>query len=245
MNGIRNDTRSGSSKRYWLLWLGLLVPLIALLVFPASYRVTRMASLALAFVVWFGLIGLVWRKRWLRLVLITVTLVVAGFLSLPSHAKLSTGELRTEYLAGLQKFEGVSYYWGGESSRGIDCSGLIRRGLIDSLLKQGIATLDPGLVRRAIGLWWNDCTAMALGDGHKGLTIPVKETPNLNAMEYGGLLPGDLAVTKSGAHILAYLGDNRWIQADPGAGKVIVVTAPSENEWFRVPLKIVRWTELQ
>lgn len=54
--------------------------------------------------------------------------------------------------------------------------------------------------------------------------------------------PGDLAVTSNGIHIMAYLGDNRWIEADPGIRRVITVTVPAnENNWFRIPVNIVRW----
>jgi cell wall-associated NlpC family hydrolase len=170
----------------------------------------------------------------------------AGFLALPSRAQPSTEFLRRDYLAGLQRYEGVTYYWGGETSRGIDCSGLIRRGLIDALLRRGVRTLDPGLVRRAISLWWHDCTASALGDQHRGLTLRVLDTPSVNALDHSKVLPGDLAVTRNGIHIMAYLGNNRWIEADPGAGRVITVTAPSaDNSWFETPMNIVRWSILQ
>jgi hypothetical protein len=60
------------------------------------------------------------------------------------------------------------------------------------------------------------------------------------------VLPGDLAVTRSGVHIMAYLGNKRWIEADPAAGSVITITAPSaNNSWFHTPMNIVRWGILQ
>jgi hypothetical protein len=55
---------------------------------------------------------------------------------------------------------------------------------------------------------------------------------------------GDLAVAAHGLHILAYLGDGRWIQADPNAGKVIIEAVPSKNSWMQGPVKIVRWRVL-
>jgi hypothetical protein len=49
----------------------------------------------------------------------------------------------------------------------------------------------------------------------------------------------------SGVHILAYLGDNHWIEADPTAHKVLIVQVPeSNNAWFNVPVRIVRWRTL-
>jgi hypothetical protein len=235
-----------TTRVQWLLWFAALGFLIALALFPVSYRVTRLASLGLAFVVWFGFIALLWRQRVLRFALLGLTLLVASFLALPSRTVPPTEILRTDYLAGLQRYEGVSYYWGGETSRGIDCSGLIRRGLIDALFRRGIRTFDSGLVRRAIGLWWHDCTASALGDQHRNLTVRVLDTPSVNVLDHSKILPGDLAVTRSGIHVMAYLGNNRWIEADPGAGSVITVTAPSaDNSWFQTPMNIVRWSILQ
>ncbi|MEA3209623.1 MAG: hypothetical protein QOE70_2680 [Chthoniobacter sp.] len=235
-----------STRGRWLLWLAGLGFFVALALFPVSYRITRLAGLALAFGVWFGFIALVWRQRVLRFALVGVTLLVAGFLVLPARGRPPAEVLRGDYLAGLQRYEGVTYYWGGETGRGIDCSGLIRRGLIDALFCRGLRTAEAGLVRRAISLWWDDCSASALGDGHRGLTARVLETPSVNALDHSRIVPGDLAVTTSGIHIMAYLGDNRWIEADPGVGRVITVTAPSaDNPWFEGPMHIVRWSILQ
>ena len=230
----------------WALWFVGLGFLVTLAILPVSSRVTRFTGLALAFGVWFAFITLVWRQRLLRSALLGVTLLAAGFLTLPARTKQPTEILRADYLAGLQRYQGVAYYWGGETSRGIDCSGLVRRGLIDALFQRGIRSLDAGLVRRAISLWWHDCTASALGDQHRSLTMRVLDTPSLNALDHSQVLPGDLAVTRSGIHILAHVGNNRWIEADPGVGSVITVTAPStDNSWFQTPMNIVRWSILQ
>jgi hypothetical protein len=43
---------------------------------------------------------------------------------------------------------------------------------------------------------------------------------------------------------MAYLGDLQWIEADPEAGKVIILAAPSQNSWFDSPMRIVRWKVL-
>ena len=236
----------GANMRNWLLWLAAFGFLVALALFPVSSRMTRVASLVLTFVVWFGLIALLWRRRALRFGLLGITLLLGGFLFMPSRGTPGTDVLRADYLAGLQRYEGVKYYWGGENSRGIDCSGLIRRGLIDALARRGIRTFDAGLVRRAIDLWWHDCTARALGEEQRGVTARLLETPSVNTLDHSKILPGDLAVTANGVHIMAYLGDHRWIEADPGIGRVITVNAPStDNPWFQSPMNIVRWSVLQ
>ena len=64
-------------------------------------------------------------------------------------------------------------------------------------------------------------------------------------MDQSQLLPGDLAVTRGGAHVMAYLGDHLWIEADPVVGRVITVTAPShDNPWFYADMRIMRWRSL-
>ncbi|MFO1522592.1 MAG: hypothetical protein U1G05_11240 [Kiritimatiellia bacterium] len=46
--------------------------------------------------------------------------------------------------------------------------------------------------------------------------MPLGVTGKINTMDVSALLPGDLAFTRSGAHVLVYFGDGKWIQADPG-----------------------------
>jgi hypothetical protein len=61
-------------------------------------------------------------------------------------------------------------------------------------------------------------------------------------MSYAGLVPGDLAVTTSGIHILAYAGDEQWIQADPGIGAVATLSGrTADNRWFDTPVTTHRW----
>lgn len=228
-----------------LLWLLALSFFIAIWLIPLSIAVTRLAGLVLLAGVWLGLLGLIWQLRPLRLGWLGISALCAVFLVMPARRNSDVTALRDAYVAGLCRYEGVTYYWGGESPKGIDCSGLIRRGLIDSLFLSGIRTLDAGLVRHAGWLWWHDCTARDLGEGH-GLTTHLSDTQSLNVLDCSKLLAGDLAVTRRGVHIMAYLGDNRWIEADPGIGRVVIVSVPSrENPWFDEPMNLVRWNILQ
>ncbi|MFN2599036.1 MAG: NlpC/P60 family protein, partial [Pyrinomonadaceae bacterium] len=52
--------------------------------------------------------------------------------------------MRRAYIASLESYEGTRYVWGGENSRGIDCSGLVRRGLINADFHEGVVTANPG-----------------------------------------------------------------------------------------------------
>jgi hypothetical protein len=64
-------------------------------------------------------------------------------------------------------------------------------------------------------LSWNDTTASELGKGYDRGTIHVMTCSSLNHLDSTSLLPGDMAVTTSGIHVMAYLGRNKWIGADP------------------------------
>jgi hypothetical protein len=53
-------------------------------------------------------------------------------------------------------------------------------------------------------------------------------------------------VTANGVHVLAYLGDGMWTEASPERMQVVSETVPQpSNHWFRMPVKVVRWIELE
>lgn len=39
---------------------------------------------------------------------------------------------------------------------------------------------------------------------------------------------------------MAYLGDQRWIQADPERGRVVVDQSPSAENWYTFPVQALR-----
>lgn len=95
-----------------------------------------------------------------------------------------------------------------------------------------------------LSLWWNDTSAEALGKQHAGLTRLLFQAPSINEADHSRLLPGDLAVTTNGVHILAYLGEGAWIQASPDADRVIITRVPAEDSWLRQPVRLLRWSVL-
>ena len=100
-------------------------------------------------------------------------------------------------------------------------------------------------MRAAADLWWHDWSAKALRDSYRGQTRLLFVARSLNGLDTRRLLPGDIAVTSSGVHTLAYLGDKTWIEADPGAWKVVTVHVPTHNAWFNSPVHLMRWTQFE
>lgn len=211
--------------------------------YPPSTSVTRILGLASIAFVGLGLALLGGRSRlWLGGWLLALT-AACVWLVQPGNPGPREA-LRTANVAALRAYESVSYRWGGENARGIDCSGLVRRGLIDACVTRGLATGNGVLLRHAAWLWWHDASASELGAGG-AQTFVRFEAASVQSIAPNDLLPGDLAVTRDGVHILAYLGDRRWIQADPQAGRVLVLSAETaDNRWLRVPVRVVRWKVL-
>jgi hypothetical protein len=112
---------------------------------------------------------------------------------------------------------------------------------MDAALLRGVSMLNGSLIRQGVSLWWNDASAKELMAGYDGRTTPLGPVASLNHADYSLLRPGDFAVTTDGVHTMAYLGDRGWIEADPGEGRVIEVSVPAQNPWFKRPMQIMRW----
>lgn len=227
------------------LWIVSLALAVVLFFYPINSLPLRLALIASSSGVCVGLIWLFRRQRRALYAFIVIALATAGFLVLPG-SRADTELLRNSYLASLRSYEGTRYVWGGENQLGIDCSGLVRAALIKANLQQGIRTLNPKLIRFALSLWWHDCSAQALGEEYRGQTKPITPAKSINTLDEAKVLPGDIAVTASGVHVLAYLGNHEWIEADPHFGKVVIVRVPAvKNPWFDEPVRVMRWTELE
>ena len=208
---------------------------------PVNSRILKIVFLGCVFGAWVGFAILTWKRKPLRVVALILPLLAALPFILPV-GKFDKDELRQNYVRRMGELEGTKYYWGGESSRGIDCSGLPRRALRDALLVYGFVHLNGGAFRSYLEQWWFDASAKALGEGYRDYTSPIGTNGTIREMDYRGLIPGDLAVTTNGVHILAYAGEGQWIQADPGIGSVVTLDGRTDdNSWFRTPVTTHRW----
>lgn len=227
-------------KRWLLLW-----PLtLALVIYPVSNTILRLATVVCFVLLAAGLVVFNWQHRRLTFAVALVAVAGLAFLFLPGR-KAPMIALQQQYLGSLRRYEGVRYVWGGENRFGIDCSGLVRRGLVNALMAESFRTLNPGLLRQGLFLWWNDCSARALGDEHLHLTTTVVDSDSINQIDPARIQPGDFAVTTDGIHVVAFLGGKEWIEADPDARSVLCLSTPSTNSWFDTPVKVMRWTLLK
>ena len=228
-------------------WLVLFALLLAMHWYPIRFGTFRLLMVAGVVLCWLGFIGLLWRYKNLKRVLLAITVIGTLFWTLPGRAANSSA-LRQEYVRALQSYDGTVYVWGGESRRGIDCSGLMRCALIDTNVKLGLTTLNPGLLREAFSLWWNDSSAKAMKEEYQGKTRFLQTSPDLNQFDHTTIEPGDMAVTSNGVHVMAYVGNQTWIEADPSelqGNKVVQVKVPSRIAWFATPVHLMRWRQLE
>jgi NlpC/P60 family len=228
------------------LWLLMLPAFLGLWYFPSIDFLVRILTWAVGFLILAGAFYFSSKLRVLRWFLAALYVGVVVFLLLPLHRPVDRPALQADYCAALTAYTGCRYVWGGEGYMGIDCSGLVRKGMEDALATRGCFALDPALVRESISLYWHDTTAQAMGQGYAGRMRVVTECPSLNQLDYAKVRSGDLAVTAGGDHVLAYLGDKTWIAADPIAGRVTSFVIPEQkNPYFSMPMRIVRWQVLE
>ncbi len=214
--------------------LSLLIALV-LLVWPVKYQTTRALFVLLTGIILIGWLTDCWSVPKLKWTSLAVILIPLTFLLLPGRPTDSI-RVRERYANSLRSFVGTRYVWGGENWLGIDCSSLVRRGVL---------TLNPRTVRTSLYLWWNDTSARALQERHLRMTDTIASARSLNGFDHAQLLPGDLAVTANGVHIMAYLGDERWIEADPAFGKVVILRKGEDDEWLQTDVELLRWRWLE
>lgn len=219
--------------------------LIALAFWPYHDGVLRYGlplSLAAA---WTAGLGFLWRRKIPRTIMLVLPACAAvPFLLTPKP--LDPVKLRDRYISAMKNMEGVPYVWGGESHQGTDCSGLPRRALRDALWAEGIKNSNGTAFREWARQWWYDTSAKALGENYRRFTRPTGVRGKLRDLDFTTLARGDLGITTDGRHVMVYLGNRQWIQADPGPFKVTIGDpATDPNPWFDSEVRMQRWTVLE
>jgi hypothetical protein len=220
MGSLQNLIRVRLRLIFFLTCLGLLALVI---IIPYRTSLIRAGMLVLCCLAWAGLVALASRRRVLRIVLIVAPALSALLLVTNASGIPDSEALRRRFVERLTDYDGVRYVYGGENHRGVDCSGLVRAAMIRALVDRGFASLDSEMLRSAFTLWWRDTNAIQLGKGANGLTLPIRDGSSMPMRAAQDVRPGDLAVTTSGSHVLAYLGNHRWIEADPDVARVQIV----------------------
>lgn len=221
-------------------WSWILISTLLIWGYPIEYRVTRILFvMGLVATITGGAI-LWWHRKRIRLCFLTPGCLLFGLLCLPGRS-VQPEELAKDYEQTLRWFRGTRYVWGGENRVGIDCSGLVRKGLFWAQIRNGLRTMNGRPIREALQLWWHDSSAKALLDGHRGWTTRLFESRSISLADHTALKTGDIAITADGVHAFAYLGNHTWIEADPDQQKVIEEKIPSKNSWFQRPVVFMRW----
>lgn len=215
--------------------------LVALTVWPYHDWVLRYGLPVSLAAVWSTALWAWWQWKFLRTILLALPVLLAIPFLLPGKP-MDPVKLHTRYTAELRRMEGVAYVWGGESRSGIDCSGLPRRALRNVLLETGWKTGNGTAFREWSRQWWFDTSAAALGQNYRGFTRPLGVAGKLRDLTTANLSAGDFAVTGDGRHLMVYLEDDTWIQADP---MVLKVTIGKENAWFSSYVTMHRWVLLE
>jgi hypothetical protein len=207
---------------------------------PLHDGVMRYGLVAAFVLIWIGLLLVLWQSKRTRIAAMALPMVLAIPFLLPGR-EMSRGRLIQDYLAGMRGFKGTTYVWGGENSRGIDCSGLPRRALRDALARQAL-TGNGTAARLWLENWWFDTSARAIMESYRGFAKPTGISGKMATLELTGIFPGDLAITTDGRHVMIYLGNGEWIQADPEPGQVIIATpGRDDNAWFDSHVSLHRW----
>jgi len=226
------------------MFIALLLLLIAMLIFPIKFGLLRAATVAVVGVLWIDGLFLFHRHRPIVFVFLAGAALLIVISVWPGDTRSS--DLRADYVKALTSYEGKPYLWGAESRLAVDCSGLVRCALMDANINYSLRHFRPAMLREALSLWWNDSSAQAMRDGYRNRTRFIATAPSLNKFKHSLILPGDIAVTSDGQHVLAYLGNKVWIEADPKPMKVIRVRVPApDNGWFRRPVHLLRWRQFE
>jgi hypothetical protein len=236
---IRGEMEISWKHGRWMALAGVILVVVCM-VCPVHSRLLQAGSFIGVILAAFGVLPRLGRRVVLPVGLLA-TLGIGAIPLLMPGKPIDHERLRSEYVEGLRRFEGCRYVWGGESSLGIDCSGLPRRALRDALLSEGCSHANGDAFRMWLEQWWHDSSALAIREGYRGFTRPLGLSGPLWEMDQHELLPGDLAVRGDGRHVVVYLGDHWWIEADPHVGKVHKWKSTAKDGRLYQEMTLHRW----
>jgi hypothetical protein len=105
----------------------------------------------LSLFLWLGIGVLFWNHKIVKFTFIIISFIISLIAILPGHP-VNSITLREHYVQGLEFFMGTKYVWGGKSKLGIDCSGLVKEGMVIADLKYGLISLNPQLIREGLSI---------------------------------------------------------------------------------------------
>ncbi len=232
-----------SNRKLHAAWIAGIILAAACALSPIHDRLWQAGFFIGLVTAWAAARRLLENRRLPRLVLTGIPLLAVVPFLLPGKP-LDAAALRDDYVGRLVSYEGTRYVWGGENSLGIDCSGLPRRALRDALWAQGVRHANGTAFRMWLDQWWFDEGAHAMGQGYRGQTRGIGVSGPLWEMSHLPLQPGDLAVKSDANHVVVYLGNGEWIEADPTMGKVHRwVSKPEDGPWYE-HMTAHRWAVL-
>ena len=205
----------------------------------------RYGIITFGIALWLGLIMTVWKRHlaW-RIAAFSLPLLLAIPFLLPSR-ELDRPRLQARYLETLRSYDGTRYVWGGESRRGIDCSGLPRAALRSALAEQALEG-NGRAARLWLEQWWFDTSAKAMSEEYRTFTRSTGLTGDMREIDPSQIAPGDLAVTDDRRHVMMHLGNGEWIQAEPNVGKVFIARAGSPHSHYPASeVTLHRWRVLE
>lgn len=184
-----------------------------------------------------------WNMKYGRFTLFALVALVTIPLVLPGR-DVDIPRLRARYVSALRSYEGTPYVREGEGKLGVDRSGLPRKAYRDALLGEGLRTLNRRLLIECFAIWWSDSTTTGFTEGQQ-VQLRSLDAPKPLHDSQPKLQPGDLAVQMAPKHVLVYLGNGEWIQADREPAKVLIA-GPDNNDgdWRSSIVRTYRWQEL-
>ena len=230
--------------RVWVVLLLLITALYGIAVTTPHVRLIQLFTLA-----WGVLVGVLYLRRLLavfpiaRIFFLGIGMLLAAWMLLAGRPPDREG-LRAMYASRLHAFVRTRFVWGGETHLGVDCSGLARTAFCEAICFEGIREGNPRLLGPLLWrYWWRDMSARAMGGGVYGYTRMLGRARRLADGDTSALQPGDLAVTDGGAHVLIFLGNRQWIEANPNDERVVInaAVADSPRGYFNMPVTFARW----